>query len=97
MLQSKSKMQFIPWFVYKMELSTCQIIQFHYFVTMAMYGKSQVFEHFGPKQPESDTSFKVECKHCHKSVIGSTKGTSNLLVHMKVNLYLSDILKLKGI
>ena len=44
-----------------------------------------VFRHYNiPDNPEG--SFKAKCKHCGTTISGSTKATSNFLLHIKVNV-----------
>ena len=44
-----------------------------------------VFRHYNiPDNPEG--SFKAKCKHCGTTISGSTKATSNFLLHIKVNI-----------
>lgn len=45
--------------------------------------RSGVFEHFVVPDDASGT-FIAKCKHCNKDFKGSTKATSNLLLHIKV-------------
>ena len=41
-----------------------------------------VFRHYNiPDNPEG--SFKAKCKHCGTTISGSTKATSNFLLHIK--------------
>ena len=42
-----------------------------------------IFRHF--EVPENvDGNFKAKCKHCQVPISGSTKATSNFLLHLKV-------------
>ena len=51
-----------------------------------------VFGHFDVPD-NAEGNFKAKCKHCSTTIYGSTKSTSNFLLHLKVcTMYIGSIM-----